>query len=58
MIMMGAILNIGASVGPGTMIDMGAVLGRQGDGRRTLSHRCGRGAGRSYRACECGARHS
>ena len=40
-IMMGAILNIGASVGAGTMIDMGAVLG----GRATVGARCHIGAG-------------
>ena len=39
--MMGAILNIGASVGAGTMIDMGAVLG----GRATVGARCHIGAG-------------
>lgn len=37
----GAILNIGASVGAGTMIDMGAVLG----GRATVGARCHIGAG-------------
>ena len=30
--MMGAIINIGASIGDGTMIDMGAILG----GRATV----------------------
>lgn len=40
-IMMGAILNIGAVVGEGTMIDMGAVLG----GRATVGKRCHIGAG-------------
>ena len=40
-IMMGAILNIGAVVGKGTMIDMGAVLG----GRATVGERCHIGAG-------------
>ena len=39
--MMGAILNIGAVVGKGTMIDMGAVLG----GRATVGERCHIGAG-------------
>ena len=39
--MMGAILNIGASVGAGTMIDMGAVLG----GRATVGAHCHIGAG-------------
>ena len=38
---MGAILNIGAVVGKGTMIDMGAVLG----GRATVGERCHIGAG-------------
>ena len=37
----GAIINIGASVGAGTMIDMGAVLG----GRATVGARCHIGAG-------------
>ena len=40
-IMMGAILNIGAVVGEGTMIDMGAVLG----GRATVGKHCHVGAG-------------
>ena len=40
-IMMGAILNIGAVVGEATMIDMGAVLG----GRATVGKRCHIGAG-------------
>ena len=40
-IMMGAILNIGAVVGAGTMIDMGAVLG----GRATVGKHCHIGAG-------------
>ena len=40
-IMMGAILNIGAVVGDGTMIDMGAVLG----GRATVGKNCHVGAG-------------
>ena len=40
-IMMGAILNIGAVVGEGTMIDMGAVLG----GRATVGKHCHIGAG-------------
>jgi 2,3,4,5-tetrahydropyridine-2-carboxylate N-succinyltransferase/tetrahydrodipicolinate N-acetyltransferase len=39
--MMGAILNIGAVVGEGTMIDMGAVLG----GRATVGNHCHVGAG-------------
>jgi 2,3,4,5-tetrahydropyridine-2,6-dicarboxylate N-acetyltransferase len=39
--MMGAILNIGASVGDGTMVDMGAVLG----GRATVGKYCHIGAG-------------
>ena len=39
--MMGAILNIGAVVGEGTMIDMGAVLG----GRATVGKHCHVGAG-------------
>ena len=34
--MMGAILNIGAYVGKGTMIDMGAVLG----GRAIVKDNC------------------
>ena len=40
-IMMGAIINIGAVIGDGTMIDMGAVLG----GRATVGKRCHVGAG-------------
>ena len=40
-IMMGAILNIGAVVGRGTMIDMGTVLG----GRATVGDHCHIGAG-------------
>ncbi len=40
-IMMGAILNIGAVVGEGTMIDMGAILG----GRATVGKNCHVGAG-------------
>ena len=40
-IMMGAILNIGAIVGEGTMIDMGAILG----GRATVGRHCHIGAG-------------
>ena len=40
-IMMGAILNIGAVDGDGTMIDMGAVLG----GRATVGAHCHIGAG-------------
>ena len=40
-IMMGAILNIGAVGGDGTMIDMGAVLG----GRATVGAHCHIGAG-------------
>jgi 2,3,4,5-tetrahydropyridine-2-carboxylate N-succinyltransferase/tetrahydrodipicolinate N-acetyltransferase len=39
--MMGAIINIGAEVGEGTMIDMGAVLG----GRATVGRNCHIGAG-------------
>jgi 2,3,4,5-tetrahydropyridine-2,6-dicarboxylate N-acetyltransferase len=39
--MMGAIINIGARVGEGTMIDMGAILG----GRATTGKRCHVGAG-------------
>ena len=39
--MMGAILNIGAVVGEGSMIDMGAVLG----GRATVGKRCHIAAG-------------
>ena len=39
--MMGAILNIGAVVGEGTMIDMGVVLG----GRATVGKHCHIGAG-------------
>ena len=39
--MTGAILNIGAVVGEGTMIDMGAVLG----GRATVGDHCHVGAG-------------
>ena len=40
-IMMGAVLNIGAVVGEGTMIDMGAILG----GRATVGKNCHVGAG-------------
>ena len=40
-IMMGAIINIGAVIGEGTMIDMGAVLG----GRATVGKHCHIGAG-------------
>ena len=40
-IMMGAIINIGAIIGEGTMIDMGAVLG----GRATVGKNCHIGAG-------------
>jgi len=40
-IMMGAVLNIGAVVGEGTMIDMGAILG----GRATVGNNCHVGAG-------------
>ena len=40
-IMMGAIINIGAVIGEGTMIDMGAVLG----GRATVGKNCHIGAG-------------
>jgi 2,3,4,5-tetrahydropyridine-2-carboxylate N-succinyltransferase/tetrahydrodipicolinate N-acetyltransferase len=39
--MMGAILNLGAVVGEGSMIDMGAVLG----GRATVGKNCHIGAG-------------
>ena len=39
--MMGAVINIGAVVGEGTMIDMGAVLG----GRATVGKNCHIGAG-------------
>ena len=39
--MMGAIINIGAVIGNGTMIDMGAVLG----GRATVGNNCHIGAG-------------
>ncbi len=39
--MMGAIVNIGAVIGEGTMIDMGAVLG----GRATGGKNCHIGAG-------------
>jgi 2,3,4,5-tetrahydropyridine-2,6-dicarboxylate N-acetyltransferase len=39
--MMGAIINIGAVIGDGTMIDMGAVLG----GRATVGKHCHIGAG-------------
>ena len=39
--MMGAIINIGAVIGEGTMIDMGAVLG----GRATVGKNCHIGAG-------------
>ena len=40
-VMMGAIINIGAVIGNGTMIDMGAVLG----GRATVGNNCHIGAG-------------
>lgn len=40
-IMMGAIINIGAVIGENTMIDMGAVLG----GRATVGKNCHIGAG-------------
>lgn len=40
-VMMGAILNIGAEIGEDTMIDMGAVLG----GRAMVGKRCHIGAG-------------
>lgn len=40
-IMMGAIINIGAEIGAGTMIDMGAVLG----GRAIVGKHCHIGAG-------------
>ena len=39
--MMGAVINVGAVVGEGTMIDMGAVLG----GRAIVGKRCHIGAG-------------
>ena len=39
--MMGAIINIGAVIGEGTMIDMGVVLG----GRATVGKNCHVGAG-------------
>ena len=39
--MMGAVINIGAVIGKGTMIDMGAVLG----GRATVGDNCHIGAG-------------
>ena len=39
--MMGAVINIGAVIGEGTMIDMGAVLG----GRATVGKNCHVGAG-------------
>ncbi len=39
--MMGAVINIGAVIGEGTMIDMGAVLG----GRATVGKNCHIGAG-------------
>jgi len=38
---MGAVINIGAVIGEGTMIDMGAVLG----GRATVGKNCHIGAG-------------
>ncbi|WP_337388226.1 DapH/DapD/GlmU-related protein, partial [Sutterella wadsworthensis] len=40
-VMMGAIINIGAVIGEGTMIDMGVVMG----GRATVGRRCHIGAG-------------
>lgn len=40
-IMMGAIINIGAKIGEGTMIDMGAILG----GRVEVGNNCHIGAG-------------
>lgn len=40
-IMMGAVINIGAVIGEGTMIDMGAILG----GRATVGKNCHIGAG-------------
>jgi len=40
-IMMGAVINIGAVIGKGTMIDMGAILG----GRATVGNNCHIGAG-------------
>ena len=39
--MMGAVINIGAVIGEGTMIDMGAVLG----GRAIVGKKCHVGAG-------------
>ena len=39
--MMGAVINIGAVIGAGTMIDMGCVLG----GRATVGKNCHIGAG-------------
>ena len=39
--MMGAVINIGAKVGSGTMIDMGAILG----GRAVVGNNCHIGAG-------------
>ena len=39
--MMGAVINIGAVIGEGTMIDMGAILG----GRATVGNHCHIGAG-------------
>ena len=39
--MMGAVINIGAVIGEGTMIDMGCVLG----GRATVGKNCHIGAG-------------
>ena len=39
--MMGAVINIGAVIGEGTMIDMGAILG----GRATVGKNCHIGAG-------------
>ena len=41
MIMMGAVINIGAVIGEGSMIDMGAILG----GRATVGKNCHIGAG-------------
>jgi tetrahydrodipicolinate N-acetyltransferase len=39
--MMGAVINIGAVIGEGSMIDMGAILG----GRATVGKHCHIGAG-------------
>ena len=47
-IMMGAIINIGAVIGENTMIDMGAVLG----GRATVGKNCHIGAGACLSRCD------